>query len=321
MNPLESYVLYIGRLLTYSDMQVSAKKFAFFTMWFPLMFGFIAALFFIRDTPVVMAAVILITSAIVEVAMLGFLMIVKNRRAEDAEEMMPDFLLLVSNNIRSGMTPDTALVVSARGEFGVLGREVMAVMRETVSGRPFEELLLKITERVDSKPISGTINLIVEGIYSGGDLPSLLEKTSYDIRNMKAVRKDIGAVIITYQMFIAAAVMFGAPLLLAVATNIVEVMMAMQEKLSAGGLPAATSGSFVQFGGGSEVSTDTLILFAGSAILVNTFFASIALGLISKGRTVDGLAYFPFIFLVSIVFFFAIRLGLRALLGGIIPMG
>jgi archaellum biogenesis protein FlaJ (TadC family) len=319
MNRLEAYVAYIGRLLTYCDIGVSAKKFAFFTLWFPLMLGFLAALFFIREPPVVMGVVLAATFAAVEVAVLGFLMIVKNRRAEDAEEMMPDFLLLVANNIRSGMTPDTALVVSARGEFGVLGREVMTVMREAVSGRPFEELLMKITERVDSKPITGTINLIVEGIYSGGDLPSLLEKTSYDIRNMKAVQKDISAVIVTYQMFIAAAVMFGAPLLLAVATNIVEVMGAMRAKLSAGGIPAGT-GSFMQFGGEAEVGADTLVFFAGSAILVNAFFASMALGLISKGRKVEGLMYFPFVFMVSILFFFAVRMGLRALLGGIMPL-
>lgn len=319
MNPLESYVRYIERLLAYCDVGVPAKKFAFFTIWFPLMCAFLAALLLISEPPATLVAVIAVAFIAIDAVVLGFLTLVKNRRAEDAEEIMPDFLLLVSNNIRSGMTPDRALAVSARDEFGVLGHEVMRVIRESVSGKPFEELLMKVTERIDSRQVANTMNLVVEGMYSGGDLPSLLEKTSYDIRNMKAVRKDIGAVIITYQMFIAAAVMFGAPLLFAVATNIVEVMTLMREQLGSSAVPGA-GGAFAQFSGVGGVSTDALMLFAVSAIFVNAFFASIALGLIGKGRKVEGLAYFPLIFLVSIAFFFAIRLGLKALLGGIFSM-
>ncbi|MCX6768902.1 MAG: type II secretion system F family protein [Candidatus Micrarchaeota archaeon] len=319
MSLIKGYVERINRLLNHCDIGTPAKKFAFFTMWFPTLVGFIAAVALVNEpTPIVFAAMVA-TAVVLEVMIFGYLLLLKNNRVEDAEEVLPDFLLLVANNIRSGMTPDRALLISAKDEFGVLGKEVRRALRETVSGKPFDELLPRISERLDSKPLANAIRLIIEGMYSGGDLPSLLERTSYDVRSMRTVRKDVDSVIVTYRMFIASAVVFGAPLLFAVATNIVEVMMMMREKISVAGLPAA-AGSFTQMAGPMEVTGDTLILFAGVSILINTFFASLAMGLMTKGKMTDGLAYFPVLLLISLGFFFLIKIGLKTLLSGMMPV-
>ncbi|MEW5996787.1 MAG: type II secretion system F family protein [Candidatus Micrarchaeota archaeon] len=318
MNPVKSYVNYIRQLLAYCDISASPNKFALFTLWFPFLTALIISVFFLREQGHILFAVGAAAFVAAEAGIFGFLILAKNRRAEAAEEAMPDFLLLASNNIRSGMTPDRALIASAKDEFGVLSREVMRVMRETVSGRPFEEMLMKVTERIDSRTIENTVRLVVEGMYSGGELPSLLERTSYDIRTMKTLRKDVQALIVTYQMFIASAVMFGAPILFAVATHIVEIMIALRAKITISGL--AVAGGLIPLGSAAGVSADTLMLFAVSAIFVNSLFASVAIGLISKGRKVEGLGYFPLVFLVSLAFFFLVRLVLKSALGGVLPV-
>jgi len=318
MSLIRNYVERINRLLNYCDIATPAKKFAFFTMWFPVLAGFIAAVILIKESTLVVFAALVMTAAVLEVGIFGYLVLLKNNRAEEAEEVLPDFLLLVANNIRSGMTPDRALLLSAKEEFGVLGKEVRRALKETVSGKPFDELLPKIGERLDSRALTNTIRLITEGMYSGGDLPSLLERTSYDVRSMRTVRKDVDSVIVTYKMFIASAVVFGAPLLFAVAINIVEVMILMREKINIGGLPVA-AGSFTQISGPIDVNADSLLLFAGSAILINTLFASLAIGLMGKGRMSDGLAYFPVLLLISMGFFLLIKIGLKTLLSGMMP--
>jgi pilus assembly protein TadC len=318
MSMIRDYVERINRLLNYCDIGTPAKKFAFFTMWFPSLVGFIAAVILINESTLVVFAALVTTALVLEVAIFGYLVLAKNNRAEEAEEVLPDFLLLVANNIRSGMTPDRALLISAKDEFGVLGKEVRRALKETVSGKPFEELLPRIGERLDSRALTNSIRLITEGMYSGGDLPSLLERTSYDVRSMRTVKKDVDSVIVTYRMFIASAVVFGAPLLFAVAVNIVEVMMLMREKVSMGGLPVA-AGSFTQIAGPIDVNADSLLLFAGASILINTFFASLAMGLMSKGKMTEGLAYFPVLLLISLGFFFLIKIGLKALLSGMMP--
>ena len=318
MNPIKNYVERINRLLNYCDTGMPAKKFAFFTIWFPTLVGFIVAVLLINEATLLVFAALVGTIVVLEVIIFGYLVLVKNSRVEDAEEMLPDFLLLVANNTRSGMTPDRALLVSAKDEFGVLGKEVRRVLRESVSGKPFEEILPKIGERLDSKVIANTIRLIIEGTYSGGDLPSLLERTSYDVRSMRTVKKDVDSVIVTYRMFIASAVVFGAPLLFAVATNIVEVMMKMRETLNVGGIPVA-AGSFTQIAGPIGISVDSLLMFAVVSIMLNTFFASLAMGLMSKGKMTAGLAYFPVLLFISLAFFFTIRMGIKTLLGGMIP--
>lgn len=318
MNFVKGYVERINRLLNYCDIATPAKKFAFFTLWFPTLIGFIVAVMVIKEATLLVFSALVGTALVLEIAVFSYLLILKNKRADEAEEVLPDFLLLVANNIRSGMTPDRALLLSAKDEFGVLGKEVRRVLRETVSGKPFEELLPKIGERLDSKGIMNSVRLIIEGIYSGGDLPSLLERTSYDFRSMKTVKKDVDSVIVTYRMFIASAVVFGAPLLFAVATNIVEVMMKMRETLNAGGLPVA-AGSFAQMAGPMDVTVDSLLLFSGISILLDTFFASLAMGLMGKGKMIEGLSYFPLLAVVSLAFFFLIRMAIQSVLGGMIP--
>ncbi|MBU0907056.1 MAG: hypothetical protein KKE05_02760, partial [Nanoarchaeota archaeon] len=51
------------------------------------------------------------------------------------EEVFPDFISLMSSNLRAGMTVDRALVLSARKEFAPLDAEIMKVGKDILTAR------------------------------------------------------------------------------------------------------------------------------------------------------------------------------------------
>ena len=126
----------------------------------------------------------------------------QNSRAAKVEEALPDFLALVASNIHSGLTPDKALIVSAREEFGPLSVEVNRAGRYSLTGMPLERVFVGMTEHIHSDLLDKTVRLIVEGLHSGGDMAELLEKTALDIRKFRSIRREVSSIILSYVLFI-----------------------------------------------------------------------------------------------------------------------
>ncbi len=311
-NPIEAYSSYLQYLLDACDIEVEAKRVASFSILFPFTLGLGMGLFFIRDSPLLFVLIALAPVLLIQVLVYSYLLLTKNRRASATDEMLPDFLIMVSSNIRSGLTPDRALLVSARPEFGPLEREIDRAAKKGMTGKPLTEMLSCISERIDSPLLKNTIRLINEGISSGGNLPELLERTAYDIRTFAAVRQDIAASVSAYQLFILSASVFGAPLLYAVATTLVETVIFIRQKV-----PTTSTGEMTQFMQGQIlISPGTLLLFSIAAVSITSFFSSIAVGVIGKGQRIEGLKYFPFLLVLSLGFMFLVKGALSLLLGG-----
>src|SRR3989442_12692962 len=80
-----------------------------------------------------------------------------DRKAEFIEKVFPDALQLMSANIRSGLTPDRALLLAARPEFGALETEIKRAAKEALTGKPLEEAMMEIPKRMGSKIVVRTI--------------------------------------------------------------------------------------------------------------------------------------------------------------------
>jgi tight adherence protein B len=308
------YLRNVKGLLEYADITVSPRKFLWFNAWLSVL-GSAFMLLIHTNNPMLAILTYAAVFVMINIAIFGFLIIVKNGRAQVANEMLPDYLLLFSNNLKSGYTPEQAMIVSAKEEFGVLSKEVARAMRGSVSGKPIEELLPKISERIDSDVIRNTFSLIVEGINSGGDLSKLLEQTSYDVRRFDSVKKDIYSVISVYELFIAAAAGIAAPLLIGTSIFIVNVILSIKAKTTTN--EVLGGGSIFLSAGPLEIDAAMLNVFSFVSLLVITFFASLAIGLIKKGTRVEGLKYFPILFAIGAAVLIIVRGALELGLGGL----
>ncbi len=303
-------------LLIYNDNEMSPRLFTTYLLSVPLVLGFAVALL-LRLNPYLSIAAIGAASVLCHLGAYVYLMLGAGARASKAEEFLPDFLSLAASNIRAGLTPDKALIVSARPEFGPLGKAVNDAAKGSVTGMPLDQVMAGIGERLHSDVLDKTITLVVEGLHSGGDMADLLEKTAFDLRKFRSVRREIDAIILNYVLFIMAAITFGAPLLYGISSFLVEIMLKIKSKIGAGAEEASAMGSVSIFKGKLAFTADSVTLFAALAITITVFFGCMTVGVMSSGKRVDGLKYFPVVWLIAMGILFGIKAGLGAVLGGL----
>ena len=83
---------------------------------------------------------------------------------------------------------------------------------------------MDITKRVKSDKIEKMMALIVSGLRSGGELALLLDHTARNLREQDFVDQKIRSSVRMYVIFIFSAVGFGAPILYALSSFLVEVL-------------------------------------------------------------------------------------------------
>ncbi len=228
------------------------------------------------------------------------------KRSTFVEEVLPDALLLISSNMRSGMTPDRAIMLSARAEFGPLETEIRNVAKKAMSGTRLDTALIDMTKSIKSEILDRTINLLVQGLRSGGEFASLLEQVALDIKDMQILRKEVRASVMMYSIFIMIAAGLGAPGLFAVSTYLIEQITGMSAGLDIP--PMAMSNVPLSFSfSAPPVSPRFLFYFALACMFLTSIFASLIMGMIQSAKAKDGLKYIPILMLMSFGLFFLAR--------------
>jgi archaellum biogenesis protein FlaJ (TadC family) len=239
----------------------------------------------------------------------------KNNRIKKIELIFPDFLQLMSSNLRAGMTIDRAMLTSSRPEFNPLDEEIMKAGKDIATGMNTEDALVNMSKRIDSEKISKTINLIISGIRSGGNIAILLEDTAVSMREKEFVEKKAASSVMMYSIFIFLAVAIFAPALFSLSTVLVDVLTNILSGLpeidvSAANMPFSFSGV--------SVSIAFIRYFSIIFMITIGILSSLVLGLVSKGKEKEGLKYLPAIIIISIGVFFLARVIISSFLSDII---
>jgi len=313
---VKNYLKWWGEMLHYAGKEIDASVFCEYLAVASLFLGVLAA-YFVGGAFAIRAVACAAAFAVVHIVAYGYLLLGSTSRAAKVDEVLPDFLSLVASNIRSGLTTDRALITSTREEFGPLTSAINNAGKSTITGMPLEQVLAQLCEYINSDTLRKTMRLIVEGMQSGGDMSELMEKTALDIRKFRSVRREIDAIILNYKLFILAAIALGAPLLYAVSTFLVDIMIAIKGKITATTMGDVSSAMQIGiFKGKLMLTSDAIIFFASVSIVVTVFFGCMAVGVMGSGRRMDGLKYFPFLAIVGLAVLFGIRLALGSVLSG-----
>ena len=248
------------------------------------------------------------------------LILAADNRTRVVEELLPDVLRLLAANIRSGLTIDKALLVSARPEFGPLERELRTASKETLSGVTIDTALFKISDTFNSKLLKRSVELLSEGLKRGGDLARLLESLSDDIRQIKILKKDVQAMVMLYVIFIFFASGIGAPLLYAVSGFLVNTMgrigteIELEDMLAnvGGRLPISVTPRLTM------VDPQFLDTYALTSLMVTAVFGGLLIGLVQEGTERAGLRFIPMILVVSVLIYFASKAVIMNFFGSMI---
>ncbi|MFH1587221.1 MAG: type II secretion system F family protein [Candidatus Diapherotrites archaeon] len=241
-----------------------------------------------------------------------WLSIAAESKGKFVESILPDALQLVASNMKSGLTTERALLLSARPEFGPLENELRDASKRIMAGARIDEALNEIPKSIKSVILERTIWLVSKGISSGGQIANLLIQLSDDLRDQLALRREIAANISIYIMLIFFAAALGGPVLFGISSFIVEILtkqMATMPEINASNIPGGMGSNVSQFSGDKEpISVEFVQMFVMIMLVTTSLFASLTIGVINTGKEQGGLKYFPIILVVAFILFFGIRM-------------
>ncbi len=249
------------------------------------------------------------------------------QRSKRIESVLPDALRIISANMRAGMTIENALWSAARPEFGPFKDELSRVAADTFGGMPIEDALLCMPERVDSRLVERSIDLMVGGLRLGGRMTDLLDHIAADISSRQSLQRQIETSTTTYAIFIVFSALVAAPMLFAVSTFYSEinektllgftegmqVNSAARARIASSGIPMLLPSAQAD-----QIGFADIRLFSLGVIIITAFFASIIIAQIKEGEAHRGLSYVPIFVAVAMTVFLLGLYGLETAFAGMI---
>lgn len=295
-----------NQLIRYSTIRIDPNKLLSFIILFSIALSFYLG-YLISDVFKILPFTLGFIVSFTVLGLIFYLWIIFSidSKARFVETVLPDALQLMSSNIRAGLTTDKALLLAARSEFGPLSDEIRRIGREAMTGTSLTVALLKVNQNIKSETLSKTIDLIVNSIRTGGRLADLLDQTSNDIRDQQMIQKEISASVLMYVIFVFIAIGFAAPLLFAMSSFLVKVLINMSTHIS------SEMPSDIAIGGSAPISMTNIQIkpeflseFAIVSLSISSIFGSLIMGLILKGDGKEGIKYLPFLVSISLGLFF-----------------
>ena len=297
------YAEWVEKYIKYSNIKIETETFIKITSSLPIVFlilGLVLYLFFGWIYCIVPLVILLVVEGIIHLT----LVIVSNKRASLTEEMLPDALRLISSNLRAGLIPEKALLMSARPEFGPLSEQINEAGKFLIVGRQIKDAFEAIPLKINSSVLRKTSNLIVEGIVKGSSLSLLLEGLADDIKSSSMLKKEIKAQVTAYSMFIFLALGFGAPLLYSASLFLTETLIGLGTVLPD---EAMATGAIQLTMSGVNLSKEFLLYYSIAMMIISSIFGGILIGLIQEGRELAGLKYIGMLLVIDMTLFYIIK--------------
>jgi len=171
----------------------------------------------------------------------------KFKRRSELEEILPEFLRLVSANHRAGLPLDLSIWKANRPRFGILSVEVDELARKTYSTGDFIGPLEDFGRKYDSPLLKRVISNLTEGIRTGSDIASLLDDVSNNVRTIKNTRKELASEVENYMLFITITVLIISPLMFALTSKMAGLIEGVKNILISSGTAEASSAIEVPF--------------------------------------------------------------------------
>ena len=229
------------------------------------------------------------------------------KRVKEIEFVLPDYLVLVSTNLKGGLSFEKSLWAAIRPEFGVLSEEVGIVSKKVMTGEDLEEALTGFAQKYDSPTLIRTINIIIGELQSGGQVASVLDNIIKDLRKTKMIKDEMSANTLLFTIFIGAIVLIISPLLFALSKILLSILINVSQQIAPAIQKASISALPFKFDK-INVSVDDFRTFSVMALGVISIFSSMILAIIQKGEIKAGLKYMPFFISISIIMYFLISL-------------
>lgn len=235
------------------------------------------------------------------------------KRTREIETILPDYLQVVSSNLKGGLSFEKALWSAINPEFSIVAKEITIVSKKVMTGNDLSDALQEFTEKYDSPLLKRSFDLIIGEVESGGQIAFIVDKVIDNIRKTKVLKEEMAASTLTYMIFIGAIVILIAPGLFALSYHLLNIMNGFSGQVS----ETAIQSLPISIGGGT-LNIGDYRTFSVLCLLIIALFSAILVSVIQTGDVRGGVKYIPAFMISSLFFYFLFSIVLGLLFGGIV---
>jgi archaeal flagellar protein FlaJ len=236
------------------------------------------------------------------------------KRTKLIEEALPDYLTLVSTNLKGGMAFEKSLWAAIKPEFGILAKEITLASKKVLTGNDVSDAMTEFSMKYDSPILRRSINLIIGEVESGGRIVDIIDRVIEDLKKVYLLKQELRAATVTYIIFLGSIVIFITPALFALSAQLLKIILGVTSQLSGATSSMASMPLSVS---SSSIKESDFRTFSVVAIGIISSFSSMIISIIDRGDIKGGLKYIPVFFTSSIILYFIFINVLTKLFGGL----
>lgn len=222
-------------------------------------------------------------------------------RTRRMEELLPDFLQIVSSNLKGGMSFENSLWAAIKPRFSILANEMAEVSKKVMTGYDVDKALMELSQKYNSPMLSRAVDLIISELESGGNIAELIDKIVENMRKTKVLKEDMAASALAYIIFISVIVILISPLLFSLSFYLLIIISNFLAKVST----ATRNVPNIPFTFAKViVEPENFKIFSIAAISVISIFSSMIVSIVEKGDVRAGIKYIPMFLAGSLAFYF-----------------
>ncbi len=234
----------------------------------------------------------------------------KFKRKTALEEVLPEFLRLVSSNHRAGLPLDISLWKANRPRFGILSEEINEVAKQTYATGDLEGPLKKFGSKYDSNMLKRVISNLVEGLRTGADISSLLDDISLNITTIRNTRKELASEVENYMLFITITVLIISPLMFGLTYKMTGLIDTVKNSLS-GTMTGSESSNMpikLTFTEQKVAFEFYFNLFVYLMIATNSIISVLLMSMVKYGNVKQDLKKIPVYYVTAIIVYVICRM-------------
>lgn len=212
------------KFLKQTDMALARGNISFSAQEWVGMFAVIGFVLFLLLT-LVLSPIHGVVGLVIAVALMFMIPRMQaDKRRGQVEDALPDALHHMSVAIRTGLVLESVIQEISEAEYGALSDEFAQVVVEIRRGRPLRDAFLNFSARTDSKEVRRAVQLLLEGLESGGPISDVLEEVSDDLRAVKMVKRDRKTFTSQQVSFLGMASLMAGPFVMGVVAGLPAIM-------------------------------------------------------------------------------------------------
>ncbi len=107
-------------------------------------------------------------------------------RTKSIEDALPDYLTLVSTNLKGGLSFEKSLWAAIKPEFGILAKEVTLASKKVLTGNDLRDSLEELGRKYNSPNLRRALNLIIGEVESGGRIVDVIDRVITNLKKLRA---------------------------------------------------------------------------------------------------------------------------------------